>query len=131
MPEETRHSGYESRDLFDDFNRDPDDELPPLELIEEGDVDRIEEGPRGENIPGQNGQNGSDTSSRPARQLRNRNVARSVKGSKSVRSYSVTGFKKNETTGKYSSTTNACKTSSLDSLSTWSKDRDNGLYCSL
>ena len=40
------------RDLFEDFNRDQDDELLPLELIEEGDVDRIEEAQRGEYVSG-------------------------------------------------------------------------------
>ena len=34
LPEETRHSGDECRELFDDFNEDPDDELPLLEVIE-------------------------------------------------------------------------------------------------
>ena len=89
LPEELRHSEDDMRDIFDDFNRDPDDELPSLELIEEGDIDRIEEHPQGENLPDQNGQNKGVTSSRPPRQLRNRNVARSVKGSKSVRFHDV------------------------------------------
>ena len=61
------------RDLFEDFNR---DELPPLELIEEDDIPRMEETQR------TSGQDGDATSSRPPRQLRNRNVARSVKGSR-------------------------------------------------
>ena len=64
------------RDLFEDFNRGFDDELPPLELIEEEDIPRIEEMQR------MNGQDGEATSSRPPRQLRNRSVARSVRGSK-------------------------------------------------
>ena len=66
------------RDLFEDFNREL-EELPPLELIEGGDIPRLEE------TRGTSGQDGGATSSRPPRQLRNRNVARSVKGSKNVR----------------------------------------------
>ena len=85
LPAEARQSGDEFRNLFADFNRDPDDDLPSLELIEEGDVDRIEEAPQGENIPGQSGQDESGTSSRPVRQLRNRNGARSVKSSRKLR----------------------------------------------
>ena len=65
------------RDLFEDFNRGS-DELPPLELIEEDDIPRMEETQR------ISGQDGDATSSRPPRQLRNRSVARSVKGSKNV-----------------------------------------------
>ena len=65
------------RDLFEDLNRES-DELPPLELIEEDDIPRMEETQR------MTGQDGDATSSRPPRQLRNRSVARSVKGSKSV-----------------------------------------------
>ena len=71
------------RDLFEGFNREfegvsrESEELPPLELIEEGDIPRIEEA--------RSGQDGDATSSRPPRQLRNRNVARSLKGSKTVR----------------------------------------------
>ena len=96
MPEEAQREQREAqssrddiRELFDDFNHDPDDELPPLELIEESDIGRIEEHTQDENLPDQNGQNGDVTSSRPPRQLRNRNVARSVKNSKSVRFYDV------------------------------------------
>ena len=88
LPEEARHSGDDIRDLFDEFNRDPDD-VPSFGLVEEGDISRTEERLQGENLPGQNGQNGGSTSSRPSRQLRNRNVARSVKGSKSVRFHDV------------------------------------------
>ena len=67
------------RDLFEDFNRES-DELPPLELIE-GDLGRLEE-------QRESGQGGS-TSSRPPRQLRSRNVARSIKGSKTVKFHDV------------------------------------------
>ena len=66
------------RDLFEDFNRRFDDELPPLDLIEEEDIPRMEETQR------MNGQDREVTSSRPPRQLRNRSVARSVRGSKDV-----------------------------------------------
>ena len=60
------------RDLFEDFNRDSDG-VPPLESVEEvsGRLEDQEE----------LGQRGS-MPSRPPRQLRNRNVARLVKGSK-------------------------------------------------
>ena len=66
------------RDLFDDFNRNS-DELPPLVPIEEGDITRLEEEERR-----RSGQEGS-MSSRPLRQLRNRNVARSIRDNKDVR----------------------------------------------
>ena len=66
------------RDLFEGFNRESED-LPPLEPIEEGDIHRMEEMQR------MTGQDGNATSSRPPRQLRNRSVARSVRGSKSVK----------------------------------------------
>ena len=57
--------------------------MPSLELIEEGDIPRIEEAQRA------SGHNGEATSSRPPRQLRSRNVARSVKGSKNVKFYEI------------------------------------------
>ena len=71
------------RELFADFNRDS-DELPPLELIEEGDLARLEE----EEAQRGSGQEGS-MSSRPPRQLRNRNVARSIKDNKTVKFHGV------------------------------------------
>ena len=67
------------RDLFEDFNREP-DEVTPLEPVEEV-SSRIEE-------QEELGQGGS-TSSRPPRQLRSRNVARSVKGSKTVKFHDI------------------------------------------
>ena len=67
------------RDLFEDFNRES-DELPPLEPIE-GDLGRSEE-------HRELGQGGS-TSSIPPRQLRSRNVARLIKGNKTVKFHDV------------------------------------------
>ena len=85
-PEEDRHLGDDIRELFDEFNRDS---------VEEGDISRTDDYPQRENSrensSGQNGQNGGATSSRPSRQLRNRNVARSVKDSKSVKFHEVVG----------------------------------------
>ena len=67
------------RDLFEDFNRES-DELPHLEPLNE-DLERVEE-------QQEVGQGGSMTS-RPPRQLRNRNVARSVKETKTVRFHDI------------------------------------------
>ena len=67
------------RDLFDNFNRES-DEVPPLEPHEEA-SSRLED-------QQELGQRGS-MSSRPNRQLRNRNVARSVKGSKTVKFHDI------------------------------------------
>ena len=67
------------RDLFEDFNRES-DELPPPERVE---FDSNRSGDRQEV-----GQGGS-MSSRPPRQLRNRNVARLIRGDKVVKFHDV------------------------------------------
>ena len=72
-------SDDEFRGLFEDFNRES-DEIPPLESVEEV-SSRLEE-------QHELGQGGS-TSSRPSRQLRSRNVARSVKESKTVKFHDI------------------------------------------
>ena len=74
-PNQPPDESEDFRDLFEDFNRES-DEIPPLEPLDEA-SSRLEEQ--------QNSGQGGSMSSRPPRQLRSRNVARSVKGSKIVK----------------------------------------------